>query len=266
MFIPYEEFCRRADAVRAEIAAACARAGRSPEEVGLLAVTKNHPPAAAEYAARYGLPAVGENRVQEGVDKRASTSAEVRWELIGHLQSNKAKLAVVNFDRVQTVDSEKLLRLLDRAAGEAGKVLPVLLQVNAGRDPAKFGVELEDTPRLLDTGLAQSHLRVEGLMTIAPLSDDTTVATRTFTTLRELRDRLAVETGAKLRELSMGMSGDFADAIAAGSTLVRVGTALYGVPRSLTLIFARESREATRIRKADLRNPVQRKRSQQRMA
>ena len=228
MFIPYEEFCRRADAVRADIAAACVRAGRAPDEVGLLAVTKGHPAAAAEYAARYGLPAVGENRVQEGVDKRAQATAELRWELIGHLQSNKVKLAVTHFDRVQGVDSEKLLRLLDRAAAEVGKILPVLLEINAGRDPAKFGAELEDAPRLLDTALAQSHLKVEGLMTIAPLSDDTSVATRTFTTLRELRDRLAGETGALLPELSMGMSGDFAEAIAAGSTLVRIGTALYG--------------------------------------
>lgn len=228
MFLPYEEFCRRADTVRATIAAACARAGRSPDEVGLLAVTKNHPPAAAEYAARYGLPAVGENRVQEGVDKRAATTAEVRWELIGHLQSNKAKLAATHFDRVQTVDSEKLLRLLDRAAGEVGKILPVLLQINAGNDPAKFGADLADAPRLLDAALTQTHLKIEGFMTIAPLSDDTSVATRTFTTLRELRDQLAGEMGALLPELSMGMSGDFAEAIAAGSTLVRVGTALYG--------------------------------------
>jgi pyridoxal phosphate enzyme (YggS family) len=228
MFITYEEFCQRADTVRAEIAAACVRAGRSPDEVNLLAVTKNHPPAAVEYAARYGLPAVGENRVQEGVEKRAATTAVVRWELIGHLQSNKAKLAAIHFDRIQTVDSEKLARLLDRAAAEAGKILPVLLQINAGRDPAKFGAELEDTPQLLDTALAQSHLKVEGFMTIAPLSDDTSVATRTFTTLRELRDRLAGETGALLPELSMGMSGDFVSAIAAGSTVVRVGTALYG--------------------------------------
>ena len=228
MFLPYEEFCRRADAVRADLAAACARAGRDPAGVELLAVTKNHPPAAAEYAARCGLAAVGENRVQEGVDKRAQTTAPLRWELIGHLQSNKAKLAAAYFDRIQSVDSEKLLRLLDRAAAEAGKILPVLLQINAGRDPAKFGAELEDAPRLLETALAQGNLRVEGLMTIAPLSDDTSVALRTFNTLRELRDRLAGETGAPLRELSMGMSGDYADAIAAGSTQVRIGTALFG--------------------------------------
>ena len=228
MLIPYEEFSRRADAVLAAIAAACAAAGRDPREVGLLAVTKTHPAAAADYAARYGLAAVGENRVQEGVEKRAQTAAAVRWELIGHLQSNKAKLAAAHFDRVQSADSEKLLGLLGRAAGELGKTLPVLLQINAGRDPAKFGAELEDAPRLLAAALAQPHLRVDGLMTIAPLSADPAVAARTFTTLRELRDRLAAETGAPLRELSMGMSGDFPAAIAAGSTLVRVGSALYG--------------------------------------
>ena len=228
MFLPYEEFSRRADEIRAEIADACRRASRDPQDVGLLAVTKTHPAIAAEYAARYGLAAVGENRVQEGVEKRAQTHAAVRWELIGHLQSNKAKLAVTHFDRIQSVDSEKLLRLLDRAAGELGKTLPVLLQINAGRDPAKFGAELEDAPRLLATALAQQNLRVDGLMTIAPLDQDPDTATRTFAALRELRDRLAKETGAPLRELSMGMSGDFVAAIAAGSTLVRVGTALFG--------------------------------------
>ena len=228
MFLPYEEFSRRADEVRAEIAAACRRASRDPKDVGLLAVTKTHPATAADYAARYGLAAVGENRVQEGVEKRSQTNAAVRWELIGHLQSNKAKLAVTHFDRIQSVDSEKLLGLLDRAAGELGKTLPVLLQINAGRDPAKFGAELEDAPRLLATALAQKNLRVDGLMTIAPLDHNPDTATRTFAALRELRDRLAQETGAPLRELSMGMSGDFVPAIAAGSTLVRVGTALFG--------------------------------------
>jgi len=228
MFIPYDEFARRADHVLGQIAAACSAAGRDSREVGLLAVTKTHPATAAEYAARYGLAAVGENRVQEGVEKRAQTTAAVRWELIGHLQSNKAKLAATHFDRIQSVDSEKLAGLLGRAAGELGKTLPVLLQVNAGRDPAKFGAELEDAPRLLAAALAQPHLRVDGFMTIAPLSDDPAVAERTFVTLRELRDRLAAETGRPLRELSMGMSGDFVAAIRAGSTQVRVGTALFG--------------------------------------
>jgi pyridoxal phosphate enzyme (YggS family) len=226
--ISYEEFQQRADAVRARMQEACRRAGRLPGEVELLAVTKTQPAAAAEYAARYGLRAVGENRVQEGVDKRAQTSAPILWELIGHLQSNKAALAVRHFERIQGVDSAKLLDQLDRAAAETGRPLPVLLQVNAGDDPAKFGAAAADAPRLLETALGRPHLRVEGLMTIAPLSPDPAVAARAFARLRELRDQLAGQFGTPLRELSMGMSGDLDEAIAAGSTLVRVGTALFG--------------------------------------
>ena len=233
MFIAYEEFVRRADVVRAQIAAACAAAGRDPATVELLAVTKTHPVAAADYAARYGLRAVGENRVQEAAEKRPLCAAPaLQWELIGHLQSNKAKLAATHFDRVQSVDSEKLLNHLDRAAAELGKSLPVLLQINAGRDPAKFGAELEDAPRLLELALTKKNLRLDGLMTIAPLgatpAEAADHAQRTFNQLRALRDDLAARFQIPLRELSMGMSGDLAPAIAAGSTQVRVGSALYG--------------------------------------
>lgn len=231
-FLDYETFCRRLAEVRARIENACRAAGRPPAAVTLLPVTKTHPPAAAEYAARAGLAAVGENRVQEGADKRAQVSAPLRWELIGHLQSNKARLAAMHFDRVQSVDSEKLLNHLDRAAGELGRPLAILLQVNAGHDPAKFGVEPADARRLLEAALARPHLRVDGLMTIAPLGttpDETNeLARRTFAGLRRIRDELAAATGAPLPELSMGMTGDLELAIAEGSTLVRVGTALYG--------------------------------------
>ena len=233
MLIAYDEFVRRADALRAQIAEACAKAGRDPAGVELLAVTKTHPAAAAEYASRYGLRAVGENRVQEGVAKRAEISAPaLRWELIGHLQSNKAKLAAQHFDRIQSVDSDKLLNHLDRAAGECGKVLPILLQINAGNDPAKFGADLPDAERLVDTALTRKNLRLEGFMTIAPLggtpAETISHAERTFGNLRQLRDTLAERLRIPLRELSMGMTADLAPAIAAGSTLVRVGTALYG--------------------------------------
>jgi pyridoxal phosphate enzyme (YggS family) len=228
MFIPFEEFVRRAVAIRARIDEACALAGRDPLGVELLAVTKTHPPAAAEYAARHGLRAVGENRVQEGVEKRALTTAAIAWELIGHLQSNKARLAARHFDRVQSVDSAKLVQQLDRAAAELGKTLPILLQINAGNDPAKHGADPAEAGRLLEQALAGKNLRVDGLMTIAPLSPDPSVARRTFASLRDLRDRLAADFGVPLRELSMGMSGDLAEAIAEGSTLVRIGTALYG--------------------------------------
>lgn len=235
MLIPYDEFVRRADALRARIAAACAAAGRPVGDVELLAVTKTHPAAAADYAARYGLRGVGENRVQEAMEKRpqlAPESIALRWELIGHLQSNKAKLAARHFDRIQSVDSEKLLAHLDRAAADLGRTLPVLLQLNAGDDPAKFGADLADAPRLLDAALACRHLRVDGLMTIAPLgatpAETAEHARRTFDHLRATRDVLAASRHLPLTELSMGMTGDLEIAVAAGSTMVRVGTALYG--------------------------------------
>ena len=235
MLIDYNEFARRVGALREQIAAACASAGRPAESVGLLAVTKTHPAMAADYAARIGLAAVGENRVQEGMEKRAQATEAaraLRWELIGHLQSNKARLAAQHFDRVQSVDSEKLLNHLDRAAKDCAKVLPILLQINAGNDPAKFGADLADAPRLLEAALAKANLRVDGLMTIAPLGQTTTetesLAQRTFANLRSLRDDLAGRFKTPLRELSMGMTGDLTNAIAAGSTMVRVGTALFG--------------------------------------
>lgn len=229
MLPDFEDFKSRADAVRARIAAACGRCGRNPSDVALLAVTKTHPAAAAELAARYGLSAVGENRVQEAVEKRAATAAPLSWELIGHLQSNKARAACRTFDRIQSVDSAKLLNLLDREAADAGKVLAVLLQVNAGHDPAKSGVEPGEASALLAAALALRHLRVEGLMTIAPQSEDPDVARRTFAALREIRDRLRAESGNPLAVLSMGMSGDLEAAVEEGSTVVRVGSALFGV-------------------------------------
>jgi pyridoxal phosphate enzyme (YggS family) len=247
----YEEFCCRVAETEARIEAAARAVGREPRTVRLLPVTKTHPAEAAAYAARRGLGAVGENRVQEAAAKRPATAALLasaaggsegagagaavappRWELIGHLQSNKARLAAETFDRIQSVDTDKLVRHLDRAAGELGRPLAVLLQVNSGRDPAKFGCELEDAPRLLEAALAAAHLRVEGLMAIAPLGatpeETAEHARRTFAALRELRDTLAARFGRPLPELSMGMSGDLELAVAAGSTCVRVGTALYG--------------------------------------
>jgi hypothetical protein len=193
-----------------------------------LPVTKTNPAAAAEYVSRYGLAAVGENRVQEAIEKRALVPGPLRWELIGHLQSNKARLAATHFDRIQSVDSEKLLTALDRAAAELGKKLPVLLQINAGNDPAKFGAEPAAAPGLLEFALRRPHLQVDGLMTIAPLSPDPAVAQRTFANLRLIRDGLRARFGVPLRELSMGMTGDLEAAVAEGSTLLRIGSALFG--------------------------------------
>ena len=228
MLIDYSIFRQRAEELTQRLHTACAAAGRDPREVTILPVTKNHPVAAVEYAARFGFRSVGENRVQEAVEKRAQTAVPIQWELIGHLQSNKAKAAAANFARVQSVDSEKLLSALDRAAGEAGAPLSILLQINAGNDPAKFGVDPAEAPRLLEFALTKSHLKIGGLMTIAPLSDDPAVARRTFANLRSIRDQLAEKLGVPLPELSMGMSGDLDAAIAEGSTMIRIGSALFG--------------------------------------
>jgi pyridoxal phosphate enzyme (YggS family) len=226
--IKYEVFEENLSQVKSRIEAACAVASRSASEVSILPVTKNHPVEAVDYANRAGLLAVGENRVQEASDKRSSCLKVVRFELIGHLQSNKAKLAVETFDRVQSVDSLKLLRRLDRFAGESGRTLPILLQCNTGEDPNKYGFRIAEMETALEGVLAAEHLKPEGLMTIAPLDEDLDVAKAAFEGLHGLRDRLAAKFGVELPELSMGMTGDLEVAIAAGSTQIRVGTALYG--------------------------------------
>ncbi|MBE7536975.1 MAG: YggS family pyridoxal phosphate-dependent enzyme [Opitutaceae bacterium] len=224
----YEDFHAAACRVVEKISEACARCGRSERDVSLMAVTKTHPVEAAHHAARFGLKSVGENRVQEACEKIPLGPPGLRWELIGHLQSNKARLAVRWFDRIQSVDSEKLVRALQREAAAIGKILPILLQVNSGNDPAKFGIDPEDAPGLIEGALQQPNLRVEGLMTIAPLSEDSEVARRTFSRLREIRDELCARFSVALPELSMGMSSDMEIAIAEGSTQVRVGSALFG--------------------------------------
>ena len=226
--INYSVFEKNLSILNERMASACVACGRSVEMVSLLPVTKNHPVDAVEFAVRSGLSAVGENRVQEAADKRGSYSEQVRWELIGHLQSNKAQDAVAIFDRIQSVDSLKLLRRLDRFAGEQGKSLAILLQCNTGEDPNKFGFSVQEADLMIEAALGASHLKVEGLMTIAPLDDKPDVARIAFDRLRVLRDSLAERFGVALPELSMGMTGDLEAAIAAGSTQIRVGTALYG--------------------------------------
>ncbi len=235
MVLDYTIFRQRAEALLGRLRASAQAAGREPAEVRLLPVTKNHPASAADFAVYHGFVSVGENRVQEAIEKQAKVApktAALKWELIGHLQSNKAKLAVANFYRVQTVDSERLLQKLDLAAIEQGRRLAILLQINAGHDLAKFGADPIDAPRLFEAALDKANLDVDGLMTIAPPGptpfETAELARRTFSNLRSIRDQLQIRFGAPLTELSMGMSGDFEIAIAEGSTLVRIGTALFG--------------------------------------
>ena len=226
--IPLNTFVANLEQVQLRIAKACQAADRSVDSVTLLPVTKNHPVDAVDYAAQYGLLSIGENRVQEASKKRKICKSAVSWELIGHLQSNKARDAVGTFDRIQSVDSMKLLKKLDRCAAEAGKCLPILLQCNTGKDPNKSGFLVESMPRALELALSLDSLQVDGLMTIAPLDDSLDVARHAFEELRILRDNLRNKFNTLLQELSMGMTGDLEQAIAAGSTQIRIGNALYG--------------------------------------
>ncbi len=228
MFIDYEKFEQNLRSVQESIERVEALAGKPAGSTRLLPVTKNHPLEAVQYALRAGLPNVGENRVQEALGKMEGADEALNWELIGPLQSNKAKKVAERFYRVQSVDRAKIVNALQRHAEEADRTLRILLQINAGNDPAKSGARLEDAPALLDAALGQSHLKVDGLMTIAPLDENPEAARRCFAALRECRDRLSDQFGVELSELSMGMSGDIAEAIVEGSTMVRVGTALYG--------------------------------------
>jgi PLP dependent protein len=216
------------------IAAACHAAGRTRDEVELVAVSKNHPASAIVEAAGLGLRFFGENRVQEFEAKAAQLPAEIRrsirTHLIGHLQSNKAVRAVEIFDGIDSVDSVKLAERLNEAAAKLGKRLPVLIEIKVSDEESKAGLESDSTELelLLERLLSLSSLDAQGLMTIAPLDVSDAETRKCFGELRELRDRLAAQTGLALPVLSMGMSGDFALAIAEGATRIRVGTALFG--------------------------------------
>jgi len=215
-------------AVHRRMAAACARAGRSPDSVRLLAVSKTHGPDAVRAAAAAGQVLFGENRVQEAAAKMPECPAHVQWHLIGHLQSNKAAQAARLFDWVHSVDSVRLLEALDRHAGEAGRRLDVLVQVNVSGEGSKSGLAPEGVPAVLARCNELMNVQVRGLMTIPPLTEDPEKARPHFRALRELRDRWAAELGMDLDELSMGMTHDLEAAIGEGATIVRVGTAIFG--------------------------------------
>ena len=226
--ISINEFIINFTNIKQRMEHACQEIGRDVSEVQLLPVTKTHPIQAVEYALHAGLPSVGENRVQEVKEKKPLCSGNCRWELIGHLQSNKVRDAVLLFDRIQSVDSLKLIRKLNTACEASEKVLPIFLQCNSGKDPNKYGFMEASMSEALEAVLESNFLKCEGLMTIAPLDDDPSSAKACFEKLRTIRDSLVSEFKIELKELSMGMTQDLEEAIAAGSTMIRVGSALYG--------------------------------------
>ena len=221
----------RLTAIRQRIATAAQSAGRDPSAVQLVAVSKTFPIAAVQEAYAAGQRLFGENKVQEGLEKiSAFNPPDIRWHLIGHLQSNKAKKAAPWFAMIESVDSVELLQRLDRAAAEAGATPEILIQVDLAHEATKFGARPDEARAMLDAAATCTAARVVGLMTLPPLAEHPEDARPWFRQLRELRDRWAADgvPAAMLRELSMGMSGDFEVAIQEGATIVRVGTAIFG--------------------------------------
>lgn len=219
---------RRAE-VLARIADACARAGRDPAGVSLVAVSKTVPVERLRAAVEAGLTVLGENRVQEAAAK-VPLVAGAAWHLVGPLQSNKARRAVELFEMIETVDSVDLARRLDRIAAEvrADAPLPILIEVNVDRDPAKAGLLPETLGEALGRIVELPSLRPVGLMTIGRLMADGGDARPTFAALRELSVRLRATWPALGPELSMGMTDDYPVAVEEGATIVRVGRALFG--------------------------------------
>ena len=224
-----ERYRAARERVLERIAAACTRAGRAPEEVTLVAVSKTVPADALRDAVAAGLDLLGENRVQEGVAKAPDVPG-ARWHLVGPLQSNKARRALEVFEAIESVDSVELAQRLDRLAGEVrpGARYPILLQVNVDDDPAKAGFDPAALARAIESIGALDGLEVRGLMTIGRLVNRPEEARPTFQALRGTSERLRA-TGARIGpDLSMGMTDDFELAVEEGATIVRVGRALFG--------------------------------------
>jgi len=217
--------------IRARMAAAAGTAGRDPSSIRLVAVSKTFPIEAVREAYAAGQREFGENRVQEGLQKIGETTdLTIRWHLLGHLQTNKARKAGPAFAMVQSVDSVELIQKLDAAAAETGRAPELLIQVDLAGEATKFGAPPSEGPRLFEAAGACRAASVVGLMTLPPVPDTPEDARPFFRRLRGLRDEwLAAGVPASmLRELSMGMSGDFEVAIEEGATIVRVGTAIFG--------------------------------------
>lgn len=229
--------------VREQIEIAARRAGQSPNDITLVAVSKTFPADTVLEAYRAGARDFGENRVEEACEKipavnQAVGAGKIRWHLVGHLQRRKARDAVALFDVVQSVDTLRLAETMNRSAGERQVCVPILLQVNVGHDPHKFGFDLNSRDAFIkdvEKIVTLPNLRVQGLMTIGPLVASAEEARPFFRALRTLRDELArqfAETG--WLELSMGMTNDYAVAIEEGATIVRIGRAIFGQRENVT--------------------------------
>lgn len=212
------------------ISEAANRAGRSAEDICLIAVSKTFDPPTIQKAVDAGAHNLGENRVQEAVGKVSKIRGDLRWHLIGHLQSNKARHAVETFDVIHTIDSVELAERLDRIAGELHRIPEVLIQVDLAHESTKSGADESELSSIVETLDSAQQLKLRGLMLLPPFFDSPEQTRPYFRRLRELLDGLNSKRSVerKLTELSMGMSHDFEVAIEEGATMVRVGTAIFG--------------------------------------
>ena len=214
--------------VRERVAATVKKAGRDPQSVKLIAVSKTFPAEAVQSAYDVGQRLFGENKVQDLALKNVALAKDIEWHMIGHLQSNKAKLAVENADYIHAVDSVKLLKRIDRLAGELERSPKVFLEINISGEESKFGADTELVKELAQAATQCENITVAGLMTMAPFGVPEDELRLIFSSLRKLRDSLQTEFNLDLPELSMGMSGDFEIAIDEGATMIRVGTSIFG--------------------------------------
>jgi pyridoxal phosphate enzyme (YggS family) len=216
--------------VRAVIAAAAERAGRDPQDITLVAVSKTHPVELVKIAYNLGVTDFGENRVQEALPKIAEFHPQgMHWHMIGHLQSNKAGKVASSFDCIQSVDSLHLAQILERHAAEQNRRLPILLEVNVAGEESKSGLTLDETLLVARQIATLTHLEIQGLMTIAPQVSDPEQVRPVFRKLRAMQDRLRHELPAcSWQHLSMGMTDDYSVAIEEGATIVRIGRAIFG--------------------------------------
>jgi PLP dependent protein len=223
-----QDLTQRLEAVTEQIELSLQRAGRPPEDCELVAVSKRHPAEIVRQAAQAGQLLFGESRVQEATAKIPLCPGRLRWHFIGHLQKNKIRKALPHFELFHGVDSLDLAEEINRIATDVGERPRILLEVNTSGEASKFGFQPEQLRAQLEDLLELPRLEVQGLMTMAPVVPKPEMARPYFARLRELRDHLQENFGLSLPTLSMGMSGDFAEAILEGSTLVRVGTAIFG--------------------------------------
>jgi hypothetical protein len=210
------------------VAAACARAGRDPKSVTVIGVTKTKPASMVRAAFDAGIIDIGENYAQEFAAKQREVDRPVRWHFIGHLQRNKVKLVASFVEVIHAVDSERLAAEIGKHARALGRRIPVLMEVNTSGEESKYGVAPEAAPMLARSLAAIDGIDFCGLMTLAAYLDDPEGTRPMFRLLRDIRDRIAGETGLQLPHLSMGMTGDFEVAIEEGATFVRIGTAIFG--------------------------------------